>query len=199
MNGKMRAKRNYGRLLLIQLWWLGILLVVLLSGGLLFGVPILLVNQSSGSTEVIGIIALIGVSCMLATWIFLYLRWGFSVLLVIDPKAGRPPIGEAFSGSWRMTRGITTWFSLGVLGFLGTLILIFSFACLVLPGIFLGGPYFIAVIATAYALLCQARIVAKNGCIHCGYPRSASSDSICSECGRPWSNEADQATLSEEA
>ena len=70
---------------------------------------------------------------MVAAWFYVYLRWGFSVLLVIDPKAGRPSMGEAFKGSWRMTRGGSTIGSLFVLGIMVTLILIFSLACFVLP------------------------------------------------------------------
>lgn len=179
-------KGNYGRLLLIQLCWLGILLVLLLCAGLLFGVPILIAYQYSSSFDAVPVVVLIGGVCMIAAWFFVYLRWGFSVMLVIDPKAGRPSMGEAFKGSWRMTRGGSTIGSLFVLGIMAALILVFSFACFVLPGIFLGAPYILAVIATAYALLFHTNIVAANRCLHCGYPRSSGSESICSECGRPW-------------
>ena len=75
--------------------------------------------------------------------------------MVLDPQAGRPSMSAAFRNSWRMTSGLSTFGSLSALVFLMLMIIVFSVLMCVVPYIFLGGPYVLAVGATAYALLFQ--------------------------------------------
>ncbi|MEE2680905.1 MAG: hypothetical protein VX641_00875 [Planctomycetota bacterium] len=146
---------NYGRLLLIQLCWYGLFLLLMVAMGVLFGLPALLTSQMGGATSATPVLLAIGAVCTALIWFSFYVRLGYSTTLVIDPKAGRPSMREAFRGSWRMTRGLATFGSLVALGFLVSMIILFSVLMCVLPALFLGIPYATAVVSSAYALLFQ--------------------------------------------
>ena len=147
---------NYGRILLIQLCWWGIGLLILLAMGILFGLPSLLTGQFADPDIAIGILVLGGFATWLLYMVF-FIRMGYSQLMVLDPQAGRPSMRAALRDSWQMTSGLSTFGSLVALVFLTFMIVMFSALMCVLPGLFLGAPYGLAVAATAYALLFQNR------------------------------------------
>ena len=152
---------NYGRILLIQLCWWGIGLLILLAMGILFGLPALLTAQFADADIAIGILVLGGFATWL-TYMVCFIRMGYSQFMVLDPRAERPSMRDALRNSWRMTSGLSTFGSLFALGFLSIMIVASSILMCVVPFIFLGGPYVLAVLATAYALLYQGQARMKQ-------------------------------------
>ncbi len=172
--------------------FLGCLVFVAILG-ILIGLPTLFMYSMSGNRMTDGAVALM-VTCSACAGVialYFYLRLGFTNLIVIDPRCGRPSLVDCFKGSWAATRGWPTVGSLFVLGVILVLITALTAIMCFLPFVLIGAPMLFATQAAAYALLIPARTRFNDEqCVHCGYPRMSNSPQLCSECGRPWRDDS---------
>lgn len=135
------------------------------------------------TNQMIVMLVVLGVlSALLA--IYIYVRLWFAGVLCVDPEVERMTIGEALGQSWAYTKphGVSLTCLVIAIGLLAGLTLLL---CIV--GIlFLGYPYYIAVVGAAYHLVVAPHI-SKDICGNCGYSLVGlpADTGLCPECGEP--------------
>jgi uncharacterized membrane protein len=159
-------------------------LVVGIGIGLCAGVfllPGLIIGQNSSAGSAL---MLAGALVAVPLYVFLYMRYFYALVIVVDPLSSARTAGQALGESWRMTRG-HFWSLFGLFLVLG-LIAIGCLVLLVLPAFFVALPLIVGVTGVAYVQLANQSGVARvnmNTCPNCGYDVRGLPPGHCPECG----------------
>jgi hypothetical protein len=170
------AFRRYGVVLGIML----LTSLIEMGIGLLAAAPALLVGATVSTVGVLVIVPLVVVAVVVAMYV--NVRLWFAGVAAVDPSGPGAGVVDSIKIAWAMTRGGAAWSLLGLL-IVVMVMVVATFAMLILPGFFFGAPLTVAVFGAAYALLAGQKGVAplEGVCRRCGYPVEGAT--VCPECG----------------
>lgn len=106
-------------------------------------------------------------------------------VIVLDPDLGNLGPIQSLGAAFRLTEGLRGWSLTGVSLVAGVIVTL-SILLFVLPGIFFGGPFWVAIMAMAYEqLVADAGLRSTSRCRFCGHQLSWVNGDTCPECGAP--------------